>query len=704
MDEQEGFYRQIHFTPDDDAPRLIYADWLEEHGQPERAEFIRLQIEMARMRTGQISKALRSRVQELMQRKNNAAAWAKEDVAIWCGNRKEATGYAPEFFSYCPFERGFSYIPLSLSEVAALISNGEDVPPALWMPFTSRQFVDSLSWISTDIKGVRHLSLSHRHDPENGANYGLEDIDINYLLHDINSALYKEAQTLDFSHNALRGFPRQLLEGRFPPFQALRTLDLSNNNISTLQGLVPLWLPESGDEGRHKYFRQRLPALEHIDLSNQRFSHTTDVERIVRISLMRRELNSSSLPLTFTIDDRQGKELLEPRTTWIVDDERSATITANPSTSHRQNLYLQLVGAEHVKPMLEVQGDPLRYLARMTDLPQSFVLKFNKNAISQESLRDFLQTPNGARVCGLVDPSLEILEVVTSVLEEASTLPAQHPFQSLSIDPWLHNKDVLAQLEQCSKAFGSKVVSCEYYSGGALDGLPNDVVLDHFPRLVNYAFNSPSAGTSLTSFARILAHPTLERLYAIVHFYGQKEQAKEWKEFSAQMPTPSKALRHVSLELRPYREHDDKHVTELLTRLAPNLETLEVLFLKPGFAHIAKHSWTSLRSLSISRLADQWSDTMSWGTALHSLAFLPPTLIELRIPSSMLVGPNLEAALADLRTKRKGLEPLRIIIDCHFEEHETLREKLESPSDAAPDAPGAIIFEMVIDLTTLPRT
>jgi len=33
--------------PDDDAPRLVYADWLEEQGQQERAEFIRVQIELA---------------------------------------------------------------------------------------------------------------------------------------------------------------------------------------------------------------------------------------------------------------------------------------------------------------------------------------------------------------------------------------------------------------------------------------------------------------------------------------------------------------------------------------------------------------------------------------------------------------------------------------------------------------------------------
>jgi uncharacterized protein (TIGR02996 family) len=34
--------------PDDDSPRLVLADWLEEHGQGERSEFVRLQIRLAR--------------------------------------------------------------------------------------------------------------------------------------------------------------------------------------------------------------------------------------------------------------------------------------------------------------------------------------------------------------------------------------------------------------------------------------------------------------------------------------------------------------------------------------------------------------------------------------------------------------------------------------------------------------------------------
>jgi uncharacterized protein (TIGR02996 family) len=43
----QAFLDDIIATPADDAPRLIYADWLQDHGDPHRAEFIRLQCRLA---------------------------------------------------------------------------------------------------------------------------------------------------------------------------------------------------------------------------------------------------------------------------------------------------------------------------------------------------------------------------------------------------------------------------------------------------------------------------------------------------------------------------------------------------------------------------------------------------------------------------------------------------------------------------------
>ena len=47
--DQVAFLNAIHDNPDDDTPRLVYADWLEEHGEPDRAEFIRVGVELARV-------------------------------------------------------------------------------------------------------------------------------------------------------------------------------------------------------------------------------------------------------------------------------------------------------------------------------------------------------------------------------------------------------------------------------------------------------------------------------------------------------------------------------------------------------------------------------------------------------------------------------------------------------------------------------
>ena len=52
MSDGDDLYRAVLDNPEDDAPRLIYADWLDEHGRPERAEFIRIQCAMDRVPAG----------------------------------------------------------------------------------------------------------------------------------------------------------------------------------------------------------------------------------------------------------------------------------------------------------------------------------------------------------------------------------------------------------------------------------------------------------------------------------------------------------------------------------------------------------------------------------------------------------------------------------------------------------------------------
>jgi uncharacterized protein (TIGR02996 family) len=66
MSDGDALLAAIVAHPDEDTPRLVYADWLDEHGRSARAEFIRVQIEIAR--TEQLPRAELDRFVALFKR------------------------------------------------------------------------------------------------------------------------------------------------------------------------------------------------------------------------------------------------------------------------------------------------------------------------------------------------------------------------------------------------------------------------------------------------------------------------------------------------------------------------------------------------------------------------------------------------------------------------------------------------------------
>jgi uncharacterized protein (TIGR02996 family) len=80
MTPEEAFLADIIESPDDDGPRLIYADWLEDHRQAERADFIRVQVELALLlEHGDPSLSPRQAELETRERvllKSHAGEWA----------------------------------------------------------------------------------------------------------------------------------------------------------------------------------------------------------------------------------------------------------------------------------------------------------------------------------------------------------------------------------------------------------------------------------------------------------------------------------------------------------------------------------------------------------------------------------------------------------------------------------------------------
>jgi uncharacterized protein (TIGR02996 family) len=108
--DRAAFLAAIRDNPEDDLPRLIYADWLEEHGEPQRAEFIRVQCELARLpRRDARRTELERRARELLECYEDA--W-RADLPVTYSTPHHRVTRASEYrpvpaIVYGPFERGF---------------------------------------------------------------------------------------------------------------------------------------------------------------------------------------------------------------------------------------------------------------------------------------------------------------------------------------------------------------------------------------------------------------------------------------------------------------------------------------------------------------------------------------------------------------------------------------------------------------------
>jgi uncharacterized protein (TIGR02996 family) len=104
----DALLRAICEQPWEDTPRLVYADWLEENGRPERAEFIRLQIELAAMpRNKRFDTPQQERANELELKwdphESVRTRAAKRPKESWSADLPTGAGVE---WSHC-YERGF---------------------------------------------------------------------------------------------------------------------------------------------------------------------------------------------------------------------------------------------------------------------------------------------------------------------------------------------------------------------------------------------------------------------------------------------------------------------------------------------------------------------------------------------------------------------------------------------------------------------
>lgn len=120
--EYVALLRAICAAPDDDTPRLVAADWLDEHGDADRAAFIRIQVELARLEAAGLGKSLE--IDTLRKRERAYLGPYSTDRSLW------AAEACPQLVRLIPGDRSNS--------LAAMRVEGAE-----WLTFR-RGFVESV--------------------------------------------------------------------------------------------------------------------------------------------------------------------------------------------------------------------------------------------------------------------------------------------------------------------------------------------------------------------------------------------------------------------------------------------------------------------------------------------------------------------------------------------------------------------------------
>jgi uncharacterized protein (TIGR02996 family) len=159
--EAEAFLRDVMEHPDDDAPRLIFADWLQDQPDPvlsARGELVRVQVQRARMSLSEERQAeLQAREEELLRQ--HAAAWLgplHESAFGWSTKRGLVRLYAGPGVLAQTDVAGLADEPAWLwVEQVELSDVADDLPDAdvlAWFPGLD------LSWRHLGLVGARRLT------------------------------------------------------------------------------------------------------------------------------------------------------------------------------------------------------------------------------------------------------------------------------------------------------------------------------------------------------------------------------------------------------------------------------------------------------------------------------------------------------------------------------------------------------------------
>ncbi len=138
MTDRESFVAAIAANPDDDTPRLAFADWLEENGDAARAGFVRDQVRLARMPAG---------TEEYRELFKKTGATLRANLPAWIQSACEAFGQ-PATWEPMRSRRGGLTIGLGKRDARTTLQQGH----GLSLGTFERGFLNE-AWVCTHCLG-----------------------------------------------------------------------------------------------------------------------------------------------------------------------------------------------------------------------------------------------------------------------------------------------------------------------------------------------------------------------------------------------------------------------------------------------------------------------------------------------------------------------------------------------------------------------
>lgn len=215
MDAGTALLEEILARPEDDVPRLVYADWLDEHGGPAdqaRAEFIRLQIALASLPPAAEQRPLLE-AQERRLRKRFERQWLgplREQVQAW------------------GFTRGF--VAHLAIDAACLLTMHDTI--ARTHPVVSLR----LTFVRDRLLLARLANLPFL-DRVSALDLSNNYLDRNAVAALLDSAYLRGLHTLGFNDNPY-GYDAVSAVARSPELTGLSVLEMRRNNLTDATGMV----------------------------------------------------------------------------------------------------------------------------------------------------------------------------------------------------------------------------------------------------------------------------------------------------------------------------------------------------------------------------------------------------------------------------------------------------------------------------------